>query len=216
MERICFVVCPIGEPESQTRKDSDQLFEHILMPACVECGFNCVRADKINSNDMITDTVLQYLDEADLVIADLSGHNPNAFFELGYRSALKKPVIQMKQFTDKIPFDVAFVRTIDYDLHDLDKAKEATNRLIETIKNLKFDTHNESSEDVLNYNSLLMEIFKIHDELNNMKRMMSQINHQTKTRRLAVRDLSDTHRTSEEPAIVSLFDVLDFSDNNAD
>lgn len=86
----CFIVCPIGEEGTDICTNSDQLLKYILQPVCKECDFECIRVDELNDSDSITDTIIKYLTESDLVIADLSTHNPNAFFELGYRTALKK------------------------------------------------------------------------------------------------------------------------------
>lgn len=165
MDKVCFVVCPIGQEGSEIRSNSDKLLRHILQPVCDECGFECIRVDELNDNNSITETIISYLQSADLVIADLSNHNPNAFYELGYRTALKKPVIHVKNDVDSIPFDVAGIRTITYNLHDLDKAEETKSRLKKTIQNLKFDKSSASNQEGSDYNRLLAEIFKIQDEL---------------------------------------------------
>ena len=97
--RICFVVCPIGEDNSNTRNRSDKLLKHIIEPVCDKNNLKVIRVDTLNSSDSITNTIVEYLNTADLVIADLSDHNPNAFYEIGYRSALKKPIIHLKNKT---------------------------------------------------------------------------------------------------------------------
>lgn len=50
-----------------------------------------------------------------MVIADLSFHNPNVFYELAVRHMLRRPVVQITQSADKLPFDVNQVRTISID-----------------------------------------------------------------------------------------------------
>ena len=134
--KTCFVVCPIGETGSPTRKRSDQVFKFIIAPACETNGFEPTRSDKSYAVDKIDQTIITQLETADLVIADLSGHNPNAFFELGYRSALKKPLIHIAAEGESLPFDVSAIRTIFYDLSDPDKLEECRNRLSETINTL--------------------------------------------------------------------------------
>ena len=129
----CFVVCPIGEANSPARKRSDQVFKFIISPVCKEKGFEPTRSDKSYAVDKIDQSIITQLETADLVIADLSDHNPNAFFELGYRTALKKPLIHIATEEEVLPFDVSAIRTIFYDLSDLDKTEECKTRLAETI-----------------------------------------------------------------------------------
>ena len=114
--RKCFVVSPIGDDGSDIRKNADQLFNHIIKPVCEQCGFCAIRIDHKNTPDSITQDILDSLDRYELVIADLTGQNPNVFFEIGYRASTGKPVIHLKRRGEKIPFDVSSIRTFDYDL----------------------------------------------------------------------------------------------------
>lgn len=45
-------------------------------------GFEAIRVDKVNQADSITQTIIDYLINSELVIADITGHNPNAFYEM--------------------------------------------------------------------------------------------------------------------------------------
>lgn len=206
--KICFIVCPIGENGSEIRKNSDQLLKHILQPVCEECGFKCIRVDEINNSDNINDTIIQYLSDSDLVIADLSTHNPNAFFELGYRTALGKPVIHVKNDKDTIPFDVAGVRTIIYNLSDLDKVDETKNRLKKTIQNLRFTPDNSKSKYDKDFNSLLLtEIFKIQDEIKNLNISIKSQNNAAVS--ILADKLSNSPQSLEIAIIQSLFSLLE-------
>lgn len=131
--KTCFVVCPIGEENSETRKRSDQVLKHILSPICKDKGYDLIRSDTIHDTDKIDQTIIDQLNAANLVIADLSECNPNVFFEIGYRSALAKPLIQIANEGQELPFDVSSIRTIYYNLTDLDKVSACTQRLAETI-----------------------------------------------------------------------------------
>lgn len=116
----CFVVSPIGEDGSPTRANADKLFKYIIKPVCEKCGFDAIRVDQLNDANSITQTIINKLDHAELVIADLTEHNPNVFFEMGYRAQTQKPIIHLKSKGEKIPFDVTTIRAFDYDLTDLD------------------------------------------------------------------------------------------------
>lgn len=79
--KTCFVVSPIGETDSEIRSNADKLFKYIISPVCESCGFEPVRVDQINDSDSITQTIIDKLLSSELVIADISGHNPNVFLK---------------------------------------------------------------------------------------------------------------------------------------
>jgi hypothetical protein len=138
-KKICFVIAPIGDDESEIRKRSDQILKHVIEPATSECGYEAIRADKIEKPGVITSQVIQHIIEDSLVIADLTGHNANVFYELAIRHALRKPFIQLIQKGEKIPFDVSGTRTIYINHHDLDSVGEAKNGIVGQIKSLEQD-----------------------------------------------------------------------------
>lgn len=123
--KACFVIAPIGDPDSDTRKRSDQVLKHIIRPAAKEHGYVATRADEISEPGIITSQVIQRVVDDPLVIADLTDKNPNVFYELALRHALRKPLVQIIRKGDAIPFDVAGMRTIPVDHHDLDSVEEA-------------------------------------------------------------------------------------------
>jgi hypothetical protein len=138
-EKTCFVIAPIGEPESDIRKRSDQILKHIISPAVKQCGYESLRADKISEPGIITSQVIQHVVEDSLVIADLTGRNPNVFYELAIRHAIKKPLVQIIKKGEAIPFDVAGTRTVHVDHHDLDSVEEAKAEIIKQIRSVEKD-----------------------------------------------------------------------------
>lgn len=135
--RTCFVIAPIGKEGSDVRVRSDQVLKHIISPAAKECGYETVRADQISEPGLITSQVIQHVVDDPLVIADLTGWNPNVFYELSLRHALKKPVVQIIHATESIPFDIAASRTIHVDHHDLDSAARAREEIVRQIKSVE-------------------------------------------------------------------------------
>ena len=133
----CFVIAPIGEPESDTRKRSDQVLRHIIRPATTECGYRAIRADEIDKPGLITSQVIQHVVGDPLLIADLTDTNPNVFYELALRHAIRKPLVQLIQKGQRIPFDVSGTRTVHFDHHDLDSVEAAKNEIIEQIRALE-------------------------------------------------------------------------------
>jgi hypothetical protein len=109
--KSCFVIAPIGEANSSTRKQSDQVLRHVIRPA-VEPTYRAVRADEIAEPGMITSQIMQRVIEDDLVIADLTDLNPNVLYELAVRHAILKPFVQIMANGQTIPFDVSGIRTV--------------------------------------------------------------------------------------------------------
>lgn len=143
--KICFVIAPIGQDGTDTRKRSDQVFKHILAPASKECGFEAIRADHIKEPGIITSQVIQHIIDDPIVIADLTERNPNVFYELAIRHALRKPFVQIIQQGEEKPFDVAGIRTIEVDHHDLDSALSAKKQIISQIESIKTGGYEVSS-----------------------------------------------------------------------
>lgn len=141
-EKACFVIAPIGEPESDERRRSDQILKHIIKPAAKECGYSATRADEISEPGIITSQVIQRIVNDPLVIADLTGRNPNVFYELAIRHALRKPLVQMIRKGDAIPFDVAATRVVLVDHHDLDSVEAAKMEITKQIRAAEKDAAN--------------------------------------------------------------------------
>ncbi|MCW5963963.1 MAG: hypothetical protein KIT83_07985 [Bryobacterales bacterium] len=125
MTKTCFFVSRIGDPNSQERQFSDRLLRFIVAPVLERCGYQQpVRADHITQPGVITTQVFTHLWNDDLVIADLTGNNPNVFYELAVRHLRRKPFVHLIQEGEKIPFDVAPNRTITFGF-DIEKAEQA-------------------------------------------------------------------------------------------
>lgn len=90
--------------------DLDKSYRYIIKPAVEAAGYTCVRSDEIQHAGNINVPMYEQLFSADLVIADLSTANLNAFFELGVRYALKpRTTIVIAESGFKIPFDMGQV-----------------------------------------------------------------------------------------------------------
>jgi hypothetical protein len=137
--KYCFVIAPIGDPDSETRKRSDQILKHVIRPAAEACGYKAVRADEIDRPGLITSQVIQRVVNDCLVIADLTERNPNVFYELAIRHAIRKPLVQIIKRGEQIPFDIAGTRTIHVDHHDLDSVEAAKGEIISQVKSLERD-----------------------------------------------------------------------------
>ncbi len=110
--KVCFYISPIGKENSEDRQHADFMMEFIIEPAVKEFDLSVIRADQIGKPGMIGKQVIDHILNARLVIADLSFHNPNVFYELCLRHATRLPTVQLIRSVDTIPFDLNQYRTI--------------------------------------------------------------------------------------------------------
>lgn len=129
----CFVICPLDHSDSAIRKRSDTILKYVLAPVLENLDYRPIRADNIPKAGLITTQVINMIIESPLVIADLTGGNPNVFYELAIRHAIKKPYIQIIEKGEKIPFDIGAVRTIPIDHTNLDSVEEAKKEIYNQI-----------------------------------------------------------------------------------
>ncbi|MFF9300503.1 hypothetical protein [Streptomyces sp. NPDC014764] len=102
----CFVIMPFSErDESHAVGFFDEVFEALFKPAVTNAGFEITTARRQGS-DIIHSTIVTELLDADLVLADLTEHNPNVLFELGMRMAEDKPVVLVRAKGTGPIFDV--------------------------------------------------------------------------------------------------------------
>jgi len=91
------------------------IYENYIKKPLKSKGFTIKRADDIYKPNPILEDILDNLSKADLIIAELTGRNPNVFYELGRAHEQGKYVIQICQNTEDIPFDLRHIRTIIYE-----------------------------------------------------------------------------------------------------
>lgn len=136
-KKVCFVVSPIGDEGSDIRERSDQVLKHIITSSVDQLGYTIIRADKISEPGIITTQIIEHIVDAELVIADLTDKNPNVFYELAIRHAIRKPLVQLIKKGEVIPFDVAATRIIQFDLHSLDSVAAAKDEIVSQVKSLE-------------------------------------------------------------------------------
>ncbi|CNI54433.1 Uncharacterised protein [Yersinia frederiksenii] len=118
-DTTCFYISPIGEEGSEHRQHSDLFLGSIVEPAIEALGLKVVRADSIDNPGLITNQIIEYILRSKLVIADLSFHNPNVFYELALRHVSRLPTLQIVRKGYAIPFDIGNFRTIILDCSNI-------------------------------------------------------------------------------------------------
>lgn len=129
----CFVMMPFAPPHGN-------YYAKIYEPAIQKAGLTPVRLDtEIFGSGKIMDQLWAGINDATVLVAELTTRNPNVFYELGLAHALEKPVVLVSSNEEDVPFDLHHIRVIYYDVLDpfwgpklLDKVAE---NILSAIKN---------------------------------------------------------------------------------
>lgn len=131
-EKLAFVLMPFTD-------ELTQIYNTFVKPTIELPEFNLVsrRADDIKSNKAIIQDIWKSICEARLIIADLSGLNPNVMYELGIAHTVgKETILIYQQGSDvKFPFDLAHIRRIEY-RNDALGGKKLEKELVETLRRI--------------------------------------------------------------------------------
>jgi hypothetical protein len=79
-----FIIMQIG------REDLDQVCDQAIVPALQACGFTPYRVDKHNQGGLLKSEIIQYIQDADIIVADLTNERPNVYLEIGYAMGIDK------------------------------------------------------------------------------------------------------------------------------
>jgi len=119
----CFVISPIGEKGSPERDSADKVLKHLIRKS-LSSDFDISRADEDLNPGAISPTMMASILEADLVIADLSGLNPNVFYELAIAHGYNKPTVHLQRSGEAIPFDIKDMRIVRYNVYDPEELED--------------------------------------------------------------------------------------------
>jgi len=134
----CFVISPIGLPDSEVREHADDVFEYIIEPAMEMVGIKAHRADHDQEMGRITDHMFKSILNDDLCIAVLSFQNPNVFYELAIAQSAARPVIILNQKGHPLPFDIKDLRVIEYTLRPkMIQEQVYVKQIVEMVRNLE-------------------------------------------------------------------------------
>src|SRR6202163_3776475 len=108
-----FIIRPFGAKEGV---NFDAVDEKLIQPALAQIGVSGNTTTEIVEQGNIREDMFRLLVCADLVIADISIHNANVFYELGIRHGLRaKRTCMLRANLDKVPFDLLTDRYVGYD-----------------------------------------------------------------------------------------------------
>ncbi len=107
-DKFCFVIMPFD-------RKLDDLYYKRVKPIVEEVGYSCKRADQNIDSTPIMFEIFEDILKAQVIIADLTGANPNVFYELGICNVLKKNIILLNRKGSDVPFDLSGIRHFNYE-----------------------------------------------------------------------------------------------------
>lgn len=134
---LAFVIMPFR------RSELSALYWTVVKPTVESVpGWRCLRADEHDqATYVIGKTIIQQIEIADIVIADLTTLNPNVFYELGVAHSFATNVLMLADALEGIPFDLHDYRVFQY--HDtIDGRAALSSFLIDSLASLRWTTKN--------------------------------------------------------------------------
>ncbi len=77
-------------------------------------NLRCKRADEIEHDNVIMNEVIDHIKRARIIVAEVSDHNPNVFYEVGWSHAIERETILIAREGTELPFDIRHINTIFY------------------------------------------------------------------------------------------------------
>lgn len=106
-EKTCFIMMPFDDR-------FQSYYERIFSAAAQYSGLRPIKVDEIYTPTQISDDIFRLIRDAEIILADVTGKNPNVNYELGIAHALGKKTVIITQNGDDVPFDYRHLRYIQY------------------------------------------------------------------------------------------------------
>lgn len=139
-KKRCFVITPVGEPDSEIRKKADGVINAIIKPVLEELKYEIIVPHEMSKSGSITRQIINELINDELVIANLTGLNANVMYELAIRHCIKMPVVCIIERNTPLPFDVSTERFIKYE-DNFSNVVSLRNSIINSIKASEKDSN---------------------------------------------------------------------------
>ncbi len=115
-------------------KWADDYYSEVYCPAIAKAGMIPHRADDIFAPTSVVEDIWKFTKKAKVLIADLTGKNPNVLYELGLAHAIAKPVILVTNSEEDVPFDLRAIRILKYDKNKHNWGEELKKSITQSLK----------------------------------------------------------------------------------
>ena len=118
---LCFVLMPFGRKTDAAGRitDFDAVYREIIAPAVNEAELEPIRADEEKIGGAIHKPMFERLMLCNYAVADITGANPNVYYELGIRHAMRpRSTVILFAAGTTLPFDIALLRGIPYQTNE--------------------------------------------------------------------------------------------------
>lgn len=177
--KICFVIMPftvkkVDEPRYPDPNHWNEVYEGLIIPAVGSAGLQCERDDSDTASRLIAESILEKIEQANLILCDLSSHNANVFLELGWALRADKPFILIKDDLTDYAFDLNQQYIFNYS-HSLQPIilREEISRLTATIGRTLNDSERRYS--LIKKMSISLSAIKALDEGDFQAQILSDI-----------------------------------------
>ena len=100
-----FVISHIGGEDTAIRDRENVIADFIVRPVAQEFELEVDRSDRDPTPGPITSKLLRSILSSRIVVADLTGNNPNVFYELSFANSFGLPVVILTDKAENLPFD---------------------------------------------------------------------------------------------------------------
>lgn len=129
-------ITPIGFIIMPFANDYDDIYHLGIREIINEIGASCERADEMKYVGGIIQKIQHSIQSCDFIIAEISEHNPNVYYEVGFAHAINKPVILLTKNIENTPFDLRSYNHIIYS-NIMELRKKLKEMLINILKDKK-------------------------------------------------------------------------------
>ena len=144
--KTCFVIMPFGEKTDMAGQqiDFDDVYEFLIKPPLEQMKVEVFRCDKISSAGSLHREMLRHILHDDLAVVDITTLNPNVFYELGVRHAVRRSgTLLLRRKGTTSPFNIQGMRAFEYDL-DMRSVAEAHKTLLRALQYALGSTESDS------------------------------------------------------------------------